>query len=255
MAMNAAAGQQIVIDDGTLWTYIGDILYGNEDQHIDSRAAALSSLYQLLRQPETLPDLAPILWCSPGIMTVLLSEIVNVYPKLKTAAFTANDMNRVSHSLRLVQRLVSHKETKYLFLQAQLPFFLYPFLNAARPGRAYELLRINALHVFVCLVQVDDNEVASFLVQTEIIPLCLRIMEKGTDGAKTQATYIIQRLLLNRTGLNYVCHTAERFYAVARVLAKMVDVLLEAPSGRIFNQVICCYTRLSGHPTAREVLK
>lgn len=75
----------------------------------------------------------------------------------------------------------------------------------------YELLRINTLNVFVCLVQVDDNEVASFLVQTEIIPLCLHIMEKGNDVAKTSATYIIQRLLLNQKGLNYVCHTAERF--------------------------------------------
>ena len=66
----------------------------------------------------------------------------------------------------------------------------YPFLNAARPGRPYELLRINTLNVFDRLVQVDDNEVASFLVQTEIIPLCLRIMEKGNDVAKTCATYI-----------------------------------------------------------------
>lgn len=66
---------------------------------------------------------------------------------------------------------------------------------------------------------------------------------------------LTSRLLLNQKGLNYVCHTAERFYAVARVLAKMVDVLLEAPSGRVFHQVICCYIRLSGHPTAREVLK
>lgn len=255
MAMNVAAGQNIVIDDATLWTYIGDILYGNEDQHNDSRAAALSSLYQLLRQQETLPDLAPMLWCSSGIMTVLLSGIVKVYPKLKSAAFTANDSNRVCHSLRLMQRLVSHEDTKHLFLQAQLPFLLYPFLNAARPGRPYEHLRINTLNVFVCLVQVDDNEVASFLVQTEIIPLCLHIMEKGNDVAKTSAPYIIQRLLLNQKGLKYVCHTAERFYAVARVLAKMVDVLLEAPSGRVFHQVICCYIRLSGHPTAREVLK
>lgn len=110
MAMNVAAGQNIVIDDATLWTYIGDILYGNEDQHNDSRAAALSSLYQLLRQQETLPDLAPMLWCSSGIMTVLLSEIVKVYPKLKSAAFTANDSIRVSHSLRLMQRLVSHED-------------------------------------------------------------------------------------------------------------------------------------------------
>jgi CCR4-NOT transcription complex subunit 9 len=31
----------------------------------------------------------------------------------------------------------------------------------------------------------DDSEVISFLLQTEIIPLCLRIMETGNELSKT----------------------------------------------------------------------
>ena len=31
--------------------------------------------------------------------------------------------------------------------------------------------------------KVDDAEVINFLLQTEIIPLCLRIMEAGADDA------------------------------------------------------------------------
>jgi hypothetical protein len=34
-------------------------------------------------------------------------------------------------------------------------------------------------------VQVDDREVVNFLLQTEIIPLCLRIMETGSELSKT----------------------------------------------------------------------
>lgn len=34
-------------------------------------------------------------------------------------------------------------------------------------------------------VQVDDTEVISFLLQTEIIPLCLRTMEMGSELSKT----------------------------------------------------------------------
>ena len=82
-AMNVAAGGAQapvpvpqLIDAATLWTYIGDILYGNDHQHGDSRAPAIQAL---ARHRETLPDLGPILWYSSGIMTVLLSEIVRVY--------------------------------------------------------------------------------------------------------------------------------------------------------------------------------
>ena len=64
------------------------------------------------------------------------------------------------------------------------------------------------------LVKVDDPEVVSFLLQTEIVPLCLRIMENGSELSKTVATFIVQKILLDDVGLAYVCATAERFYAV-----------------------------------------
>lgn len=35
------------------------------------------------------------------------------------------------------------------------------------------------------IYQVDDTEVISFLLSTEIIPLCLRTMEMGSELSKT----------------------------------------------------------------------
>ena len=67
-------------------------------------------------------------------------------------------------------------------------------------------------------IQVDDSEAVNFLLQTEIIPLCLRIMETGSELSKTVATFIVQKILLDDTGLNYICSTAERFYAVCLFL-------------------------------------
>jgi CCR4-NOT transcription complex subunit 9 len=40
-------------------------------------------------------------------------------------------------------------------------------------------------------------------------------MERGSELSKTVATFIVQRILLDENGLNYVCNTAERFYAVS----------------------------------------
>ena len=43
----------------------------------------------------------------------------------------------------------------------------------------------------------DDPDVVSFLLQTEIIPLCLRIMETGSELSKTvSGVFIFNRNLL-----------------------------------------------------------
>lgn len=76
-------------------------------------------------------------------------------------------------------------------------------------------------------LQVDDTEVVNFLLQTEIIPLCLRIMETGSELSKTVATFIVQKMLLDEMGLTYVCATAERFYAVSILIGLGAPTLLE----------------------------
>lgn len=98
------------------------------------------------------------------------------------------------------------------------------------------------------LVKTDEQEVINFLLTTEIIPLCLRIMESGSELSKTVfvslclqtwiaasvtrelswvflsflrfqvATFILQKILLDDTGLAYICQTYERFSHVAMIL-------------------------------------
>ncbi len=43
----------------------------------------------------------------------------------------------------------------------------------------------------------DDTEVINFLLSTEIIPLCLRTMQMGSELSKTVATFIVQKILLD----------------------------------------------------------
>ena len=56
-------------------------------------------------------------------------------------------------------------------------------------------------------------------------------------------------------GLNYICATAERFFAVGAVLGNMVAMLAEQPSVRLLKHIIRCYLRLSDNPRAREALR
>ncbi|KAG0338164.1 Cell differentiation protein RCD1 [Podila horticola] len=138
---------------------------------------------------------------------------------------------------------------------AHIPLFLYPFLNTTSKTRPFEYLRLTSLGVIGALVKNDNTEVITFLLSTEIIPLCLRIMETGSELSKTVAIFIVQRILLDDMGLAYICQTYERFYAVGTVLSNMVHQLVDTLAVRLLKHVVKCYLRLSDNPRAREALR
>lgn len=214
---------------------------------------------ELSKKRENFPELAPYLWYSFGAIAALLQEIISIYPLLSPPSLTAHASNRVCNALALLQCVASHNETRALFLQAHIPLFLYPFLNTMSKTRPFEYLRLTSLGVIGALVKVDDTDVINFLLSTEIIPLCLRTMEIGTELSKTVATFIVQKILLDDVGLNYICATAERFFAVGAVLGNMVvnqaQQIEGQPSQRLLKHIIRCYLRLSDNPRAREALR
>ncbi|KAI9493104.1 cell differentiation protein rcd1 [Zychaea mexicana] len=213
------------------------------------------ALLDLSKKREQYEDLALVLWYSYGVMSVLLQEIVSVYPMLTPPTLNGVTSNRVCNALALLQCVANHNETRTLFLHAHIPLYLYPFLNTTSKTRPFEYLRLTSLGVIGALVKNDNPEVISFLLSTEIIPLCLRIMETGSELSKTVAIFIVQKILLDETGLYYICQTYERFYAVATVLHTMVNQLVETQAIRLLKHVIRCYLRLSDNPRAREALR
>lgn len=214
-----------------------------------------NALLELSKKREIFQDLAPLLWNSFGTIAALLQEIVQIYPYLSPPTLTPAASNRVCNALALLQCVASHPDTRIHFLNAHIPLYLYPFLNTTSKTRPFEYLRLTSLGVIGALVKVDDTEVINFLLSTEIIPLCLRTMEMGSELSKTVATFIVQKILLDDVGLRYICATAERFFAVGRVLATMVGSLAEQPSTRLLKHIIRCYLRLSDNPRACEALK
>ena len=172
-----------------------------------------SALLELSKKREAVSDLAPILWHSFGTIACLLQEIVTIYPLLSPPKLKAHASNRVCNALALLQCVASHPETRTLFLggtsefpspdswlkilsvillfTAHIPLFLYPFLNTVSKTRPFEYLRLTSLGVIGALVKMDDSEVISFLLSTEIIPLCLRIMETGSELSKTVRIFLL----------------------------------------------------------------
>ncbi|XP_020271371.1 cell differentiation protein RCD1 homolog isoform X3 [Asparagus officinalis] len=214
-----------------------------------------NALLELLKKRVIFQDLAPLLWHSCGTIAALLQEIVSIYPFLSPPNLSPSQSNRVCNVLALLQCVASHPDTRILFLNAHMPLYLYPFLNATSKTKPFEYLRLTSLGVIGALVKVGDTEVIGFLLQTEIIPLCLRTMENGSALSKTVATFIVQNVLLDDIGLRYICATAERFFAVIQVLSTMIESLSEQPSMRLLKYIIRCCLRLSDNPRACEALQ
>ena len=71
-------------------------------------------------------------------------------------------------------------------------------------------------------------------------------METGSELSKTVAIFIVQKILLDDNGLNYICATYERFYAVGTVLSNMVGQLVEQQTARLLKHVVRCFLRYVG---------
>lgn len=247
---NASAGASATgnkaLNDEKVYRWIIELVYGPDKEQ---------ALLELGKKREYYDDLALVLWHSFGVMTSLLEEIVNVYTFLSPPELTTPVSNRVCNALALLQCVASHPDTRTPFLNAHIPLLLYPFLNTNSKQRPFEYLRLTSLGVIGALVKNDTPEVISFLLTTEIIPLCLKIMESSSELSKTVAIFIVQKILMDDTGLGYICHTFDRFEAVSNVLKIMIDQLITNPTARLLKHVIKCYLRLADNPDARKALK
>lgn len=253
------------LNDEQIYQWISELVTGSNRER---------ALLELGKKREQYDDLALVLWNSFGVMTVLLEEIISVYPFLNPPVLTASVSNRVCNALALLQCVASNVQTRGLFLNANLPLYLYPFLSTNARQRSFEYLRLTSLGVIGALVKNDTPEVINFLLTTEIVPLCLNIMEISSELSKTVAIFILQKILLDDQGLSYICTTYERFHTVASVLSKMIDQLNastdlpqqagehpphlqqhpSSSSGRLLKHVVRCYMRLSDNLEARKAL-
>ncbi|CCW67135.1 unnamed protein product [Phytomonas sp. Hart1] len=217
------------------------------------------AILDLSKNRENYTVLGPTLWYSVGVMPIILQEIVSMYPLLSVSGQVPVKaaINRASSVLTLLQTVAQHEASRKPFLESQICLFLYPFLRVP-PNERTEVLRLTSLGVIGALVKSDDPAVITYLLNTEIFPLCLRIMEQSVEISRIISTFILQKLLLSEQGLQYACQTPNRFTAVAEVLQFMVSEKDEngqhVCATRLLRHIIRCYLRLSENERAREAL-
>ena len=80
-------------------------------------------------------------------------------------------------------------------------------------------------------------------------------MERGSDLSQLVATFIIQKILADQGGLNYICQKPERFFVINTVLEKLLKKQVLFPHKRLLKNIIRCYLKLSENTRANAALK
>ena len=217
------------------------------------RDVAIQRLIALAKSARREHELGPIVWQSKGMCCVIVQEVTRLYKYLMSPELLTSALTSALRLLELLSHMASHDQTCAELIQTNVPQLLYPFLNEGHP---LNWLRLEALEFLVNMLRSGCVDNGHLLVTSELIPLVLQIMVNGADESSTVlAARVLKLGLLSQQGLNFICDSAERFYAVARTLENSTSLsLMQAPSARVLKEVLACYRRLADHPRARRVL-
>ena len=212
----------------------------------------INAIKHLSKYSEKNSLLSIYLWYSTGVIAAILQEIINYYQYFSLLKLTQEKSNELCAAISLFKCVASNVETRDKFIDSQLPIFLYPFLSNTSKSKPYEYVKLTTLSLFGALVNDNNSKIISYLTGKEIIPLCLRIIERGTELSKFTASFILLRITNNESGFNYICENKNRFYIIIRVLSIALKGKL---SSRIVKFFFKIFARLSENKKIRTILK
>lgn len=166
--------------------------------------------------------------------------------------------------LNILQIIVNDPSIRLDFIKLHLPFYIYPYLNRPSLSKQSESLRIASLGVFGQLLKEKDTQILKYLMSTEMVPFCLKLMDIGTAISKKISIYIFYSIIQTEEGLEYACQTFERFIAITVILNSMCQQIYDqyeksvTHSNKIFlddedfspllSPILDCYLRLARKP-------
>ena len=225
------------------------VKYINEIKGEETREKAIENLYNYREKNENIPI---YLWYSQGTMATLLQEILNLYQYLSPSKLNKEISDKASRILSLIQTIALNSKTRKEFLESQLLVFLYPFLNISNNSKVYDVIRLSVLAVIGALVKRDDSGVIIFLLNTGIIPILLKIIERGTDLSRTLAFFILYRIVYDSKGFSYICEMKERLHAITYILGMIMHNKI---SQRLKNYILKIFLLLIENKEAKNMVK
>ena len=155
--------------------------------------------------------------------------------------------------------VLSHRRTP---LSAHLPVYLYPFLETTARTAPLERLRTRSLHVIEGFARVrlsrlftflahtsfsqhnDDTATVRYLLSTQIVPICLAVLENDCYDSQVASIVILENILTHDEGLAYFGDSWPDFNAFTTSLNNVVDKLPGSECKRLVRHIVLCFLRL-----------
>ena len=161
---------------------------------------------------------------------------------------------RVCHVLALLQCVAGHDQTRLKFINANIPMYLFPFLHTTNQSHECECFKLTSLGILGSLVKAEQSEIIKYLLQNEFVPLCLRILKFGQVMSRIVAAFIVQKILSDQEGRNYVCANNERLETVLNVLNIVLNYLAANFNIRLSKNVVQSYKYLLSESNVKEIV-
>ena len=225
------------------------IKYINELKDEEKRTKAISKLSKYYDKYLNLPI---YLWYSQGTMAIFLQEIISSYKYLSSEKITPENSTKICNILLLLTCITSHNEIKYKFIESKMPIFLYPFLKSTSTIKQIEYIKLLSLTVISNLIKTQEPEIISFFIKTELIPILLKLIEKGPLISKIPACLMIRLIVKADEGLKFICEERMRYSAIILFMRQM---LKNKHNTNIVDSTLKIFIRLSENNEARIILK
>ena len=215
----------------------------------EKRSKAISKLSEFYDKNKNLPI---YLWYSQGTIAILLQEIISTYKYFSATKLSSEKYSKIRNILLLLTSLTSNEEIRQKFIESKIPIFLYPFLNSTSTAKQNEYIKLLTLTVITNLIISQDPETISFFINTQIIPILLKIIDRGPLISKVPACLMIHLIVKADEGLKYICEDKMRYSAIILFMRHM---LKNKHNPKIIEQTLKTFLRLAENNDARIILK
>lgn len=225
------------------------IKYINELKDEEKRENAISKLSKYYDKNRNLPI---YLWYSQGTMAILLQEVIGTYKFLSSDKLTQENTAKIHAILCLFVSIASHHELKRKFVESKMPIFLYPFLKITSTTKQSEYIKLFTISLMSTLMKSEEPKIISFFINTEIIPILLKILDKSPLLSKIPVCMMIYLIVKTDEGLEYVCEEKMRYNGIILYMRQMLKNKHYQLS---IKHTLKTFLRLAENSKARIILK
>lgn len=204
----------------------------------------LVKFLKLLKQDESkIEDVNKII----QIPLAILQTLTESFYSLNTSNFTTEKSDGIIVCIELLRILIKQNSCRIFFLEAQIDFYIYPFLMSS----VDESVKISALELFASILK---DGLPESMKGSELLPLLLRIVDSNSETLQILALRTLEMILIGG-GLDYAVQTLDRFQAIDVVLSVLLKKSIFSNNLKLVKILMRIYCRLSDKPNVYQKLK